>query len=36
MMMNKALFGGICWATATLGTSAAAETTVLEDFSQQP
>lgn len=35
-MMNKALFGGICWAAATFGTSAAAETTVLEDFSEQP
>lgn len=35
-MMNKAIFGGICWATATFGTSAVAETTLLEDFSAQP
>ena len=34
--MYKAIFGGICWAAATLGASAAAETTVLEDFSEQP
>ena len=35
-MNHKAIFGGICWATATYGASAAAETTILEDFSANP
>lgn len=35
-MMHKTLFGGICVAAAAFGTSAGAETTILEDFSVQP
>jgi hypothetical protein len=35
-MKHKAIFGGICWAAATFGASAAAETTTLEDFKVNP
>jgi len=35
-MMHKAIFGGLCWAAVTIGFSAGAETTVLEDFSVNP
>jgi len=34
-MMHKAIIGGICWAAATIGASAGAET-ILENFSEQP
>ncbi len=35
-MKHKSMIGGICWTAATLGASAAAETTILEDFSANP
>jgi len=34
--MQKSIFGGMCWAAATFGAAAGAETTILEDFSENP
>lgn len=36
MIMHKTIYRGLCWAAATFGTSAGAETIILDDFNKNP